>query len=92
MLPSLTLCSVPYYIVCIFVTFSLTDVIMDMLNNSKMREAILKYYEESGDPKTVSQAIKLSQEKEEETTDGGNDGFVYMLFGKKRYARGPLIS
>ena len=57
---------------------------MDMLGNSKMREAILQYYEESGDPKYVVEAIKLSQEKEEETTDGGNDGFIYMLFGKKR--------
>ena len=74
-------------IIYVLAIFSLTDVIMDMLNNSKMREAILKYYEESGDPKTVSEAIKLSQENEEETTDGGNDGFGYMLFGKKRYAR-----
>jgi len=82
-----TLCPVLCYSACIFATFSITDVIMDMLNNSKMREAILNYYEESGDPKTVSQVIKLSQEKEEEATDGGNDGFVYMLFGKKRYTR-----
>ena len=60
------------------------DVIMDMLGNSKMREAILRFYEESGDPRTVFEVIKLSQEKEEETTDGGNDGFIYMMFGKKR--------
>jgi len=63
---------------------SLVDVIMDMLGNTKMREAILRFYEESGDPKTVCEVIKCSEEKEEETTDEGNDGFIYMVFGKKR--------
>ena len=55
---------------------------MDMLGNSQWREAILQYYENSGDPKAVFEVIKMSQEKE--TTDRGNDGFNYMLFGKKR--------
>ena len=64
----------------------LVDVIMDMLGNSQWREAILQYYENSGDPKAVFEVIKMSQEKKEETTDRGNDGFNYMLFGKKRCA------
>ena len=61
------------------------DVIMDMLGNSKWRGAILQYYENSGDPQNVFEVIKSSQE---ENTDGGNDGFAYMLFGKKRCVSG----
>jgi len=56
---------------------------MDMLGNSKMREAILQYYEKSGDPRNVFEVVKSSMEKED-NTDGGNVGFAYMLFGKKR--------
>ena len=48
-----------------------------------MREAILQYYEESGDPQAVFKAIKQSRE-EEETTDS-DDGFLYTMFGKWRY-------
>ena len=54
-----------------------------MLGNSKWREAILQYYENSGDPQNVFEVIKSSQE---ENTDGENDGFIYMFFGKKRSA------
>jgi len=53
---------------------------MDMLNNNKMREAILKYYQQSGDPRAVFEAIKQSQEEEEDEMDKGN---IYKIFGKR---------
>ena len=61
----------------------IADVIMDMLNNSKMREAILQYYQQSGDPRLVFEAIKQSQEEDNEMIDGNND-IVYTIFGKRR--------
>jgi len=46
-----------------------------------MREAILQYYQQSGDPRAVFEAIKQSQEENDEI----NDGSVYKTFGKRRY-------
>ena len=56
---------------------------MDMLDDGKWREAILQYYENSGDPQNVFEVIKSSQE---ENTDGEDASFIYMLFGKKTCA------
>jgi len=60
-----------------------TDVIMDMLGNSKMREAILQYYQQSGDLQVVVEVIKQSQE-DNEMIDGSSDT-AYRVFGKRRY-------
>ena len=54
-----------------------------MLDDGKWREAILQYYENSGDPQNVFEVIKSSQE---ENTDGEDASFIYMLFGKKTCA------
>ena len=60
------------------------DVIMDMLGNAKMREAILRYYQESGDPDAVYSAIKASED-DEDVTDNNHMGYFYnVFFGKKR--------
>jgi len=57
---------------------------MDMLNNNKMREAILQYYQQSGDPRAVFEAIKQSQEEDDEMFDGN----VYKILGKRtRYVK-----
>ena len=58
------------------------DVIMDMLGNTKMREAILHYYQESGDPDAVYRAIKAS-ENDEDITDNHMGYFYNVFFGKK---------
>jgi len=50
---------------------------MDMLGNSKMREAILQYYEESGDPQAVFEAILESQETKDNIVDGGLADFMF---------------
>ena len=55
---------------------------MDMLGNSKMREAILRYYEESGDPQAVVEAIKQSQKM---ITTQKNRCLINMVLGKRRY-------
>ena len=56
---------------------------MDMLGNAKMREAILRYYQESGDPDAVYRAIKASED-DEDVTDSGHMGYFYnAFFGKK---------
>ena len=61
------------------------DLIMDMLGNAKMREAILHYYQESGDPDTVYRAIKASED-DEDFTDSSHMGYFYnTFFGKKGY-------
>jgi len=57
------------------------DVIMDMLGNSKMREAILQYYEESGDPQAVFEAILESQETEDNIVD---EGLADFMFGNRK--------
>ena len=59
------------------------DVIMDMLGNAKMREAILRYYQDSGDPKAVFRAIRASQDLEEDLTDSHAGMFYNAFFGKK---------
>jgi len=46
-----------------------------------MREAILQYYQQSGDPRAVFEAIKQSQEENDEISDES----VYKTFGKRRY-------
>jgi len=61
-----------------------TDVIMDMLGNSKMREAILQYYEESGDPREVFETIKESQEEEQYIADEARGGLKQILFGNQK--------
>ena len=52
-----------------------------MLGNSKMREAILQYYEESGDPQAIFEAIKQSQETEDDIVD---EGLAHFMFGNRR--------
>jgi len=54
---------------------------MDMLGNSKMREAILQYYEESGDPQAVFEAIIESQETEDNIVD---ESFANFMFGNRK--------
>ena len=56
---------------------------MDMLGNAKMREAILYYYQDSGDPKAVFKAIQASQDLEEDMTDSRAGIFFNTFFGKK---------
>lgn len=41
---------------------------MDMLGNTEMREAILCYYQESGDQKAIHEHIKKSLNKKEDVT------------------------
>ena len=54
-----------------------------MLGNAKMREAILHYYQDSGDPKAVFKAIQASEDLEDDVTDS-HAGFLYnTFFGKK---------
>jgi len=57
------------------------DVIMDMLCNGKMREAILQYYEESGDYKAVFEAVKQSQEM---ITVQEDKRLISVVLGNKR--------
>ena len=57
---------------------------MDMLGNAKMREAILRYYQESGDPETVYKAIKEYQDMEEDVTDS-HAGGIFHPFRRKGY-------
>ena len=54
-----------------------------MLGNAKMREAILYYYQDSGDPKAVFKAIQASQDLEEDMTDSHVGIFFNAFFGKK---------
>ena len=56
---------------------------MDMLGNAKMREAILYYYQDSGDPKAVFKAIQASQDLEEDMTDSHAGIFFNAFFRKK---------
>ena len=42
--------------------FSITDTIMDLLNCPEARHAILDYYQTSGEPQAVQEAIMTSQE------------------------------
>ena len=58
--------------------------IMDMLGNTNWREAILRYYQESGDPQAVFRAIRASQDLEEDMTDTYAGFFYNKFFGKKR--------
>ena len=48
-----------------------------------MREAILQYYQQSGDSQVVIEVIKQSQE-DKEMTDGSSDT-ACRVFGKRRY-------
>ena len=59
------------------------DVIMDMLGNAKMREAILRYYQESGDPDAVYRAIQAYEDDDETDTHKGY--FLNAFFGSKGY-------
>ena len=58
---------------------------MDMLGNTKMREAILRYYQESGDSDAVCRAIKDSKDDEDVTDNGHMGHFFNAFFGKKGY-------
>ena len=54
---------------------------MDMLCNGKMREAILRYYEESGDSQAVFEAVKQSQEM---ITVQEDKRLISVVLGNKR--------
>jgi len=47
--------------------FENVDTIMDLLNCSQARRAILDYYQTSGEPQAVQEAIKTSQEHASKT-------------------------
>ena len=47
--------------------FVLTDTIMDLLNCSQARRAVLDYYQASGEPQAVQEAIKMSQKQARDT-------------------------
>jgi len=51
-----------------------------MLGNTKMREAILQYYQESGDPGAVCKAIKAAGDSDDVT----DSNFFNALFGMKK--------
>lgn len=50
-----------------FYNFKNADTIMDLLNCSQARRAILDYYQASGEPQAVQEAIKTSQESASKT-------------------------
>lgn len=66
----------------------LSDVIMDILGNSTMRQIITEYYQSSDEPKMVRRAIVAA------TTEDGSSStmktmrqqFHYALYGARRYA------
>ena len=57
---------------------------MDMLGNTKMREAILRYYQESGDPGAVCKAIKAAGDSDD-VTDSNMGHLFNAWFGMKGY-------
>ena len=42
-------------------SFSITDVVMDMLGNPRIRQVLTEYYQESEEPKLVRRAIKIAR-------------------------------
>ena len=51
----------------LFSNFENADTIMDLLNCSQARRAILDYYQTSGEPQAVQEAIESSQEHASKT-------------------------
>lgn len=47
----------------LFYNFENVDTIMDLLNCSQARRAILDYYQTSGEPQAVQEAIKVSEKQ-----------------------------
>ena len=55
------------------------DTIMDLLNCGVARRAILDYYQRSGEPLAVQEAIKTSQEKASKTVTMEKMKMMYVL-------------
>ena len=65
-----------------------TDVIMDMLGNQRMRQFITDYYQSSGEPKLVNQAVKQAWTRERKYSldlMDGNEGDGTTLWGQIKY-------
>ena len=54
---------------------------MDLLNCSEARRAVLDYYQKSGEPQAVQEAIMTSQRERA----SNRDSMPKLTFGKKRY-------
>ena len=67
----------------------ITDVIMDVAGNHKLRAIITGYYERSSDPQLVRDAIKKacsnSKSKSREILDTVTNKVHYAIYGAKRY-------
>ena len=68
----------------------ITDVIMDVAGNHKLRAIITSYYERSSDPQLVHDAIMKaclhSKSKSRESLDSVTHKVQYAIYGAKRHS------